>query len=557
MTEERTIEFLTVQLEHSAEREKCLHEQIGNLSRQNDHLSAQNDHLSAQNDHLSAQLTRLTEQMGEQTKTIESLRDALLEKDRDVSNLRGRNRGLSKLLSNGSEKVTPQETEAVKMPVEAEKQKPSAKERGNNGAKRNKHIKMEEQVTDIWPTDPGFDKSKAVELRVVESVRYEYLPSRVIKRIIRQHNCLMGGKIYSVSAPRTPLMNSSYDASFIAGLLQFKYTYSLPVERIVKLFVEGGFDLDKGTAHSLIGKSADLLSPLEGVLRRAIQDTPYIRMDETYHRIINESKNEKGIASRKGYLWSAMADTPGLVHFFYENGSRGKDVFSGYLDKSYRGAVHTDGLACYKEIETETFPNAIRISCAQHVKRKFLDIENDGQANEIVDLINKLYRIEHAILPEWSNEKKLAYRNQHAPPVLKVLKEKAMLIKKDPTVPPSAPLAAAAAYLLNEFDALTNYLLDASYKLDNNHIEIANRYISLNRKNSLFFASHDGAKRSALLFSLACSCRLHHINTYEYFTDILSRMAYLPPNSTDEVLRELLPDKWKKKTATVSSDSSA
>ena len=126
-------------------------------------------------------------------------------------------------------------------------------------------------------------------------------------------------------------MNSNYEASFIAGLLQFKYTYSLPIERILKLFNENGFQLKKATAHSLISKTASLLECFDDVLRQAIHTDPYIRMDETYHQIIGEGKNEKGKATRKGYLWSAMADTLKLVQFFYEKGSRCKEVFSVWL----------------------------------------------------------------------------------------------------------------------------------------------------------------------------------------------------------------------------------
>ena len=52
---------------------------------------------------------------------------------------------------------------------------------------------------------------------------------------------------------------------------------------------------------------------------------------------------------------------------------------------------------------------------------------------------------------------------------------------------------------------------------------------------------------SALTYSLACSCRLQGINTFEYFTDILNRMACISPNASDDVYRELLPNYWKKK----------
>jgi hypothetical protein len=138
---------------------------------------------------------------------------------------------------------------------------------------------------------------------------------------------------------------------------------------------------------------------------------------------------------------------------------------------------------------------------------------------------------------------------------LEEIKEKLLMISNDPAALPTLPLTVAANYMLNEFDAIENYLFCSIYTLDNNPIERANRYISLNRKNSLFFGSHKGAKRSALLFSLACSCRLHNINTFEYFKDILTRMSYMPPKPSYEVLRELLPDKWRKSGVEVYSDS--
>ena len=49
------------------------------------------------------------------------------------------------------------------------------------------------------------------------------------------------GNIIAGSLPATPLLNSNYDASFIAGILQLRYIYSMSVERIIKLFAENGF----------------------------------------------------------------------------------------------------------------------------------------------------------------------------------------------------------------------------------------------------------------------------------------------------------------------------
>ena len=66
----------------------------------------------------------------------------------------------------------------------------------------------------------------------------------------------------------------------------------------------------------------------------------------------------------------------------------------------------------------------IRLSCFQHCKRKFLDIEGDEDAKEVVDIINCLYRKEHEIKEDWKPDKILKYRQQYAPPILEKLKKK-------------------------------------------------------------------------------------------------------------------------------------
>ena len=59
--------------------------------------------------------------------------------------------------------------------------------------------------------------------------------------------------------------------------------------------------------------------------------------------------------------------------------------------------------------------------------------------------------------------------------------------------------------------------------------------------------SRSGAKRAAMFYSLACSCRLQGINFFEYISDVINKAAALPPRTPLSKYRELLPDKWKQK----------
>ena len=519
------IALLEDQLRLSAEREKSLQEQ---LARQ------------------SAQLRKQSVQIEELTASIRSLEEALLLKNGHIQDLTGKNRGLGKLLSNKSEKITvPAGSAQGKAPGGTAAA--NLKERGNNNAKRKEFFDLETIIEEVYPDDPGFDKEKSRVIGYVDSILYECIPAKFIKRIFRQYNCLLDEKIYSGKAPRAPLLNSNYDGSFIAGMLQLRYIYSMPVERIVKYFTEHGFEMNKSTAHGLIKKSAWMMDCLDKALKKAILEDDYLSMDESYYTVLTKEKNSQGKGVRKGYIWAALGNTVKLVQYFYENGSRSREVLTNYIGEQYKGAIQSDGLANYKILETGTYPGVIRLGCFQHCKRKFLDIEGDEDAKEIVDLINSLYRKEHEIKEDWEPDKILKHRQEYAPPVLEELKEKLLSIQSDPGTLPKSPLAVAVNYTLGEYEALCHYIRRHDYKPDNNAIERLQRYISLSRKNSLFCGSHAGAERTALIYSLACSCRLNRINSFEYFADVLNRLAYINPNAPDEVYRELLPDRWTKK----------
>jgi len=516
---------------------------------------------------LLKEIQQLKARLEEKDNTIRSLQEALTQKKQDAQTLSNKNRALSKLLSHPSEKITPPQKdvpppEKSALPEQiapADESSPQQEElppaepaskRGNNNAKRKEHFDLETVIEDIYPSDAGFDKDKASYIGATDSIRYQYIPPRFVKRIYRLHAYKSGEKMYAPQTglvPRAPFFNSLYDGSFIAGLLQLRYIYSMPIERIVKFFNESGFELEKSTAHGLIKKAADMLDALGPALHQAILKDDYLNMDESYYTILTSEKNEKGKKVRKGYIWAALASRSKLIQYFYDKGSRAQKVLLDYIGSTYKGAIQTDGYGCYKIFQTDTCPDITHLSCFQHVKRKFLDIE-EAEAKQVVDIINKLYHSEHQIPKDSTPEQRHRHRHEYAPPLLAELHKKLLAIQAKKDLPPKSPLAQASLYALNEYPALCNYILKPEYKLDNNAIEQQLRYISLSRRNSLFSGSHQGAQRMAMFYSLACSCRLNKINTFEYFTDLLNRMPYLPPSpASPDVYRELLPDRWEKK----------
>jgi transposase len=507
-------------------------------------IGQQSEQWSAQVESLTKTVNTLNEMIASLKDTVRSLEKALLLKNGSLETLANEKRAIEKLAFKKSEKIKPAQQENTP----ALKSSPEPKERGNNNAGRKTYFNLEIKEDTIEPKDPDFQANMAKLLGTRDVIRYEFIQPRFIKHIYHTNRYLCNGLLYTAKVPAAPFFNSNYDASFIAGIIQLHYIYSLPIERIVKYFKENGFDLPKSTAHGFMAKAAVVLDGLAVAMKDAILEEKYLHMDESYCSILTRGKeNKSGKQIHKGYIWAALAEASMLVYFFFENdGSRKKEVLTNFLPKEYKGAIHSDGLADYKIIESDEYPHAIRIGCFQHCKREFLDIyDTCPDAKDIVERMNSLYRVEHEIPPGWSPPEKLKYRKDKAGPIIDKLEKKLQSIKKKKDFLPKSILGRAVSYTLNQYDALKNYLLNPDYELDNNAIERIFRYISLYRKNSEFFGSSNGAARATVIYSLACSCRLNNINSFEYFKDILNHAENINPATDKDVLRQMLPDKWK------------
>lgn len=373
------------------------------------------------------------------------------------------------------------------------------------------------------------------------------IPAKFIKRIFHIHALKKDGRIYNGKAPLSLIHNSNFDGSFIAGMAELRYLYSMPVERIVKYFQNHGFNINKSTAHGLLAKTTNLLENLYKAMQLAVKEDWYLNCDETYHVVL--IKDGKG--SKKGYIWTIIAAHLGLAYFFYEDGSRKQDVILQELN-GYKGLIQSDGLSAYKKVALFSNGNINRAACIQHCRRDFLDesIKDNPDSKLIVDLVSKLYAFEHKHKigeDGWTVEDNLKWRQEYAPPILAKLKTELTRIRNDEgKYPPKSLMHKAANYFLNEWDGIETISHYGDVDWDNNRIEREHRYVSLSRHNSLFFGSHAGAKRGCIYYSLACSCVNNNVNFFEYLSDILNKAAELPPGAPLEYYRNLLPDRWRK-----------
>ncbi len=106
---------------------------------------------------------------------------------------------------------------------------------------------------------------------------------------------------------------------------------------------------------------------------------------------------------------------------------------------------------------------------------------------------------------------------------------------------PSSPLLAALSYIRDRRTGLSVYLDDPDVAIDTNHLERALRVIPMGCRNWLFAWTELGAKQIGIVQSLLAACRLHDINPYDYFVDVLPRVGQHPASR----VHELTPRLWK------------
>lgn len=152
----------------------------------------------------------------------------------------------------------------------------------------------------------------------------------------------------------------------------------------------------------------------------------------------------------------------------------------------------------------------------------------------------KLYDIERkAKQQQLSAADVLQLRQAEAYPLLEQLGKwmKEQYVK----VLPKSPIGKALGYSLERWNELMIYTTNGKLNIDNNPVENAIRPVAIGRKNYLFAGSHEAAGRSAMLYSLLGTCKLHGINPFVWLRDVLQRIATHPINK----IEELLPQNWQ------------
>ncbi|MDX8381739.1 MAG: IS66 family transposase [Ghiorsea sp.] len=350
------------------------------------------------------------------------------------------------------------------------------------------------------------------QVKVIEHVRLKYSC-----RHCEKEGTATGIEIAAV--PPSPIPKGMATATLLSQIITSKYQYALPLYRQESLFKQYGIELSRKTMATWMMKSAELFIPLYTRLQTILRQQNVIQADETTLKVINEDKV-------KSYMWlyctgsdsPTTSPIPNIVLYDYQAGRAGQCAVD-YL-QGFSGYLHVDGYAGYEKT------TATLVGCWAHARRKFMEAKTaqpkgkSGKADMALSMIQKLYRLETSLKDKAAQEKYLR-RQKEAKPLLEKFEQ--WLINQN--IPPKSALGKATGYCKNQWPKLIRYIESGELNIDNNRAERAVKPFVIGRKNWLFSNTANGAKASAMLYSIIETAKANDLIPFDYIAHCLERLS--------------------------------
>lgn len=346
------------------------------------------------------------------------------------------------------------------------------------------------------------------------------------------------GKLVSIAAPATVINGSRPDVSLQAGVIVDKFAYHQPLYRQHRRLIDAGFTVTRPWLTQLVQKTINLLEPIYDAQFNSILLSRVKAMDET--------PIKAGVASpvkmKAAYFWPIYGELDEICFKFYPD-RMAKNVEDALgLSPPADGVLLTDGYAAYESYAKKV--GLTHAQCWAHTRRKFFDAQfiEPERAAEALDLIGAIYEVERQVLEQaLTGQTKRDYRQEKAAPAVTKFFVWVQKQFDSQGFLPSSPLTKALSYARERRECLEVFLTDPVVPVDTNHLERALRAIPMGRRNWLFCWTETGAEYVNMVQSLLVTCRMHNIDPYDYFVDVLQRIKDHPPLQMDE----LTPRRWK------------
>ena len=367
-------------------------------------------------------------------------------------------------------------------------------------------------------------RDPALEIRILGS------PVLTAKEYeLERLRCSSCGAVLTAPLPTgAPL--EKYDARAKVLVAVLKYGYGMPFYRLGQLQGHLGVPLPPATQWQLVEELANAVFPVYRTLRQMACQAEVLYADDSPIRILSlmaENQREPE-PERKGMRTTALiADLGEHSIYLYESGRRhAGDHLGELLERRPKGLARpiqmTDALASNTR---HSFPVHVT-HCLLHARRLFFEIQDffPEICGRVIDDIAQIYHFEDVVQKQGLNpDQRLAFHQQHCGPVLEGLKSWLEQQWDQKQMEPNSSLGKATRYLLGHWEPLTGFLRIPGAPLDNNVSEQSLKLPILNRKNSYFFKTQNGADVGSVLMSLIKTAIQANVNPVEYLVTLLEQ----------------------------------
>ena len=307
---------------------------------------------------------------------------------------------------------------------------------------------------------------------------------------------------------------------FLQAIAYEVYVKNVTFGLLHQWLTDMGMTISKNTLRNWLKKGKTYLDELVCVLKSiALEKDSIVNCDETWCKV------RKYDRYKKCYMWVLVNKAERLVIFFYEDGSRGRDVLTNFLGDAELKALMSDGYNAYvfigDELKTHRYKDTDHQVCLAHVRAKFVKARMEGgdkRADVFLGNINRLFRFEREYDREMITDGERTRRRQGLPTMEAMINLRANLLQelKSEEEQKSCYMREALNYLHKFWNEAFTYIKDGRYPISNNLAERAVRPFTTKRKNSLHFGSDEGAEIAAVYHSIISTVKLQGRSAWDY-----------------------------------------
>ena len=316
----------------------------------------------------------------------------------------------------------------------------------------------------------GYEETEVLDVRPAEY----YV--KVIKREKRACRSCEEQGVQTAAAPGRILPKSVLSDKVIIDLVVSKYADAKPLYRQqATMRRDAGIELALSTLDDAVLYAGELLTSINGAMKRELLAGTYIQADETP---VGVQTHDKRGRNHQGYLWQYGSPGKGVVFDFRMGRDReGPKLFLG----RFEGLLQTDGYKAYDKVGG---PRIVHAACLAHARRKHIEAvkinAKDVESARVVALMDEIFAIDReAREMNINHAERHALRQERVPKVLEQLRTQLLAIQKSAL--PKSAAGQAANYTLSLWSKLTLFLKYPELELSNNFAENSMRPVAMTR----------------------------------------------------------------------------